>query len=68
MSTWTDLVNKTYNENKHKRGYFLKHALKDAKKVYNSGSSDVKKVIEKKPKGKSQKRSKRKMRKTQRKK
>ena len=36
MSLWTDLVKKTYNENKHKAGYKLKNAMKDAKKTYKS--------------------------------
>ena len=34
MSEWTQLVKKTYAKNKHKKGYKLKHAMKDAKKVY----------------------------------
>lgn len=36
MSAWTDLVKKTYNENKHKKGYKLGHAMKSAKKIYKT--------------------------------
>lgn len=38
MTAWTDLVKKTYNDNKHKPGYKLGHAMKAAKKVYKKGS------------------------------
>jgi hypothetical protein len=34
MSNWTDLVKKIYAGNKHKPGYKLGHAMKDAKKIY----------------------------------
>jgi hypothetical protein len=36
MNDWAKLVQKTYNDNKHKAGYKLKNAMKDAKKVYKS--------------------------------
>lgn len=38
MTAWTDLVKKVYNENKHKPGYKLGNAMKDAKKVYKTSS------------------------------
>lgn len=46
MNAWAKLVQKTYNDNKHKAGYKLKNAMKDAKKVYksvknNGGENDV---------------------------
>ena len=46
MNAWAKLVQKTYNDNKHKAGYKLKNAMKDAKKVYKSlknkgGENDV---------------------------
>jgi hypothetical protein len=34
MTVWTDLVKKIYNNNKHKKGYKLGHAMKAAKKSY----------------------------------
>jgi hypothetical protein len=34
MSNWTDLVKKIYAGNKHKPGYKLGNAMKDAKKIY----------------------------------
>ena len=43
MTTWTDLVKKIYNNNKHKHGYKLKNAMKDAKKVYKKHSHTSKK-------------------------
>lgn len=50
MNAWAKLVQKTYNDNKHKAGYKLKNAMKDAKKVYksvkNNGSEND--VVEKK--------------------
>jgi hypothetical protein len=36
MNAWAKLVQKTYNANKHKSGYKLRNAMKDAKKVYKS--------------------------------
>jgi len=36
MNAWAKLVQKTYNANKHKAGYKLRNAMKDAKKVYKS--------------------------------
>lgn len=33
MTAWTDLVKKVYNENKHKPGYKLGNAMKDASKM-----------------------------------
>jgi len=36
MNEWAKLVQKTYNDNKHKAGYKLRNAMKDAKKVYKS--------------------------------
>ena len=40
MTAWTDTVSKVYKENKAKNpNYKLKDAMKDAKKVYKSGSS-----------------------------
>jgi hypothetical protein len=36
MNAWAKLVQKTYNANKHKAGYKLKNAMKDAKKEYKS--------------------------------
>jgi hypothetical protein len=33
MSAWTDLVKRVYNENKHKPGYKLGNAMKDAAKM-----------------------------------
>ena len=36
MNAWAKLVQKTYNDNKHKAGYKLKNAMKDAKKVYKT--------------------------------
>ncbi len=46
MTAWTDLVKKTYDQNKHKTGYELKHAMKDAKKVYKKGSHTHKKHMD----------------------
>jgi hypothetical protein len=48
MNEWAKLVQKTYNDNKHKAGYKLGNAMKDAKKVYKSiknkgGSAKVEK-------------------------
>lgn len=37
MSAWTDLVKRVYNENKHKPGYKLGNAMKDAAKM-NKGN------------------------------
>jgi Sec-independent protein translocase protein TatA len=46
MNAWSKLVQKTYSENKHKAGYKLKNAMKDAKKVYktfkNQGGAESK--------------------------
>lgn len=39
MTAWTDLVSRIYKENKHKPGYKLKNAMKDAKKVYKKSKS-----------------------------
>ena len=39
MTAWTDLVKKTWNQNKGKSGYKFKDALVDAKKVYKKGST-----------------------------
>uniref|UniRef100_A0A6C0KKU9 Uncharacterized protein n=1 Tax=viral metagenome TaxID=1070528 RepID=A0A6C0KKU9_9ZZZZ len=36
MNKWTELVTKTFEENKHKAGYKLKNAMKDAKKVWKT--------------------------------
>ena len=36
MSAWTNLVKKIYNENKHKKGYKLGHAMKAGKKIYRT--------------------------------
>lgn len=36
MSNWTNLVKKIYAGNKHKPGYKLGHAMKDAKKIYRN--------------------------------
>jgi hypothetical protein len=33
MSEWTDLVKRVYNQNKHKPGYKLGNAMKDAAKM-----------------------------------
>ena len=33
MTAWTDLVKRVYNENKHKPGYKLGNAMKDAAKM-----------------------------------
>ena len=44
MNAWSKLVQKTYNDNKHKAGYKLRNAMKDAKKIYktfkNQGGAD----------------------------
>lgn len=46
MNAWSKLVQKTYSDNKHKAGYKLKNAMKDAKKVYktfkNQGGAEEK--------------------------
>jgi len=34
MTEWTSLVQQMYGANKHKPGYKLGNAMKDAKKVY----------------------------------
>ena len=55
MSAWQKLVKKTYDENKHKAGYKLGDAMKDAKKVYKktpSNNSPEKSVKNKSRKGK----------------
>jgi len=36
MNEWAKLVSKTFQENKHKAGYKLKNAMKDAKKVWKT--------------------------------
>uniref|UniRef100_A0A6C0LQD1 Uncharacterized protein n=1 Tax=viral metagenome TaxID=1070528 RepID=A0A6C0LQD1_9ZZZZ len=36
MNKWAELVSKTFQENKHKVGYKLKNAMKDAKKVWKT--------------------------------
>ena len=36
MSDWIKLVKKTYEENKHKKGYEYKNAMFDAKKLYKN--------------------------------
>jgi hypothetical protein len=36
MNKWAELVTKTFEENKHKAGYKLKNAMKDAKKVWKT--------------------------------
>ncbi len=38
---WTELVQKTFAENKHKSGYKFKNALLDAKKVYRKSTSNA---------------------------
>jgi hypothetical protein len=40
---WSKLVKKVYDDNKHKAGYKLQHAMKDAKKFWK-GSSNNKSV------------------------
>ena len=41
---WSKLVKKVYDENKHKAGYKLQHAMKDAKKFWKgSNNKSVKK-------------------------
>ena len=39
MTDWTDLVTKVYEKNKSRKGYFYKHALKDAQKLYTKGKA-----------------------------
>ena len=34
MNEWAKTVKRVYDENKHKAGYKLKDAMRDAKKVY----------------------------------
>lgn len=41
MNKWAQLVSKTFQENKHKVGYKLKNAMKDAKKVWKTLKSRV---------------------------
>lgn len=41
MNKWAELVTKTFEENKHKAGYKLKNAMKDAKKVWKTLKSRV---------------------------
>tara|TARA_Y100000816_G_scaffold52753_2_gene33894 strand:+ start:1102 stop:1323 length:222 start_codon:yes stop_codon:yes gene_type:complete len=52
MNEWTKLVNKIWNENKHKPKYMLADAMAEAKVIYRSVS---KKVTNLKKKTKSQK-------------
>jgi hypothetical protein len=43
MTAWTDLVKKTYEKNKHKSGYKLGDAMKDASKMkkHMKGGNDM---------------------------
>jgi hypothetical protein len=43
MTEWTDLVKKTWEENRKKPGYKFKDALRDAKKVYKKSGGGTKK-------------------------
>lgn len=38
-NTWVQLVTKTYHDNKSKKNYSFKQAIKDAKKIYKKTSS-----------------------------
>ena len=54
MNKWAQLVSKTFQENKHKVGYKLKNAMKDAKKVWKTLKKRVfkggkKELVEEKP-------------------
>jgi hypothetical protein len=48
MNAWAKLVQKTYNANKHKSGYKLRNAMKDAKKVYKSVKNKGGEVVDEK--------------------
>jgi len=45
-NAWVQLVTKTFNDNKIKNGYTFKHAIKDAKKIYNK-TKTIKSTVEK---------------------
>lgn len=55
MNAWAKLVQKTYKANKHKSGYKLKNAMKDAKKVYKSVKNTGGEGVEEKKKRKTAK-------------
>jgi hypothetical protein len=64
MNDWAKLVKKVYNDNKSKPGYMLKHAMRDAKKLYKpSSKSTVKKHHKKSGTKKRRNKSERKQRK-----
>lgn len=48
MNEWTKLVNKIWNENKHKPKYMLADAMAEAKVIYRSVSKKVTNLKKKK--------------------
>jgi hypothetical protein len=62
MTEWTDLVKRVYNDNKHKPGYKLGNAMKDAAKMRKGNNMPVGKTSKRKSrkgKGKKVRRTKR---------
>lgn len=61
MSGWNDLVQKIYNENKHKNGFKLKNAMKMASPIWaktkNSNKNSSSQKTKTKKGGKGRKRS-----------
>jgi len=57
MNAWAKLVKKVYEENKHKAGYMLKDAMRDAKKLYKPSATKTAKKHHKKSAKKHRKRN-----------
>ena len=58
MSGWTDLVQKIYNENRHKKGFNLENAMKIASPIWKkSKKNSISKMTETKKGSRRKKRS-----------
>ena len=67
MTEWTDLVKRVYNDNKHKPGYKLGNAMKDAAKMRKGNKTETNTHVGKTSKRKSRKEKSKKTRRTRRK-